>query len=524
MKIKHKLQQAATVYLTAFRGILLGMLLVMSLAGCDAARQGQVTADVTPQLTSNATLTHQPSSTTTARPSRYATRTPAQTTPEATAPAVATLGVEGKALDGLKITFWHVWSGQAGSVMQAMIDEYNRSNPWKVTVEASAFDSFASLEESFTAALSAGDPPSVLVAMDDQAQRWNSSGRALVDLAPYVVDPDWGMNASEQADFYPAFWQQGAAYEQTGGGRTLRQLSVPLHRFELVLYYNKTWAMELGYRQAPDTPGELSSQACGAARALSETGQNELGGLMLSTLPASTAGREIILYPEQLLGWIGMFGGEVLLPAGENYQFNTPEALRAFELLKDLRQEGCIYLSDSPTPQDDFARRQALFYLASTAELPDMRAAFLSAGNSDQWTILPFPADGGEPRPVAYGPSLVIPQTSLEQQVAAWTLLEWLVTPSNQARWVQAIGAYPTRLSTRELLEEATQADATWGTGLELLANAQAEPSHPSWGMVRWVMGDALAELMSAEFVFEQIPSLLETIDQVVAEVNNQVR
>ena len=80
--------------------------------------------------------------------------------------------------------------------------------------------------------------------------------------------------------------------------------------------------------------------------------------------------------------------------------------------------------------------------------------------------MIPFPTADGAANVVAYGPSLIIPQTNRLQQLAAWTLLEWLVYPPNQARWVQAVGAYPTRFSTTDLLESAISADPAWAAGI----------------------------------------------------------
>ncbi|OGO70005.1 MAG: hypothetical protein A2Z49_02890 [Chloroflexi bacterium RBG_19FT_COMBO_56_12] len=512
--------------LTAFRGIVLGALLVLALAACGYGQIEPPTQTVGPSQSVSpdaaSTLTPQPT-----RPaSRYVTRTPTSGPPQPTPTPVKTLDVLPEELSGQKITFWHPWQGQMSGVLQEMVDEYNRTNRWGVNVEIHTFDGFTSLEQAFDTALATSDPPSLVAAYDDRAQHWDQGGQALVNLQTYVGDPTWGLGAEEQADFYPAFWQQGTAYLQDRrGNMTSRQLSIPLHRSELVLFYNQSWAVELGHTDFPETPFELRSQVCKASHANRGTNTDEqTGGLMISSLPASTPGKEIILQPEQLLGWIGAFGGQVSLPEGAGYQFNTPEAQRALEFLKDLQQDGCVYLSDSSTPADEFAARKGLVYIASTADLPAIKAAFSALDSQDEWVMLPFPSANGAAGVVAYGPSLIIPQSSRLQELAAWTLLEWLVYPPNQAHWAQAAGAYPTRYSTLEFLDSAAAADPAWATGLELLPNALAEPPLGSWSVVRWMMGDALAELFSGGFSSEQIPGLLKSLDQLAAEINTQAR
>lgn len=514
-----------TVYLTSFRSFILGMLLVFLLAACREANNeaGNQTPVPSQVVATSARKTPAPSST--MSPGSQETHTPVSPEAAITPLAIQTLAVQPEDLAPQVITFWHPWSGQAGVELQKIIDQYNLTNPWQVTVVVESFSHFTSLEQAFESALAQGNPPSLLVAYDDILRHWDITLQGLVDLRPYIADPNWGMSSAEQADFYAEFWQQGTVYTQDSTDQKIRQLSIPFQRSEVVFYYNQSWAAEMGFAQPPKTPAELHDQACQMLNVQEGATEGLSGGIMLSTLPSSTSGREIILQPEQVLGWIKAFAGQAGWSESNGYQFNSPEALRAFEFLKDLGQKDCLYLSDSISPADDFAARRALLYLATTTDLPAVQAAFEAAGSRDEWVLLPFPAiDGVQQSVVAYGPSLIIPQTEEIQQVAAWTLLEWLVDPSNQARWVQAVGAYPTRLSTQKVLTEAMAADPHWAAGFQFLPGAQAEPSRPSWRVVRWMLGDALAELFSPAFSAAQIPTLLENLDQQASEVDHQVR
>jgi multiple sugar transport system substrate-binding protein len=524
MEEMRALNRGATTNLTLFWRLILGLVLLVSLAACDGNLDGQTAAPASPSETPSARTPITPRPSATDRPSGYVTRTPASTEPQATPTAVDTLAVRPEQLAGQEVAFWAVDTGQARSVLQKMVDEYNRSNVWDVTAKLVIFDSFSSLEQAFTAALEAGNPPGLLAAYDDRLQHWNLGGSALADLQPYLADPNWGWSPSEQADFYAEFWQQGTAYLPESTSRSAVQLSIPWLRSLLGLVYNQTWAKELGFANSPTTPAELRNQACQAAGRLDDADQDGQGGLMLSVIPGSTPGREMILSPEQFLGWVGAFGGQVELPEGAGYQFNTAEARRTLEFLQDLRQDKCLYLNPDSNPQADFAARQALLYIASSAELPAIQEALQAAGNQDEWAVLPFPSPNGEAGVVAFGPSLAIPQSNERRELAAWTLLKWLVEPDNQARWAQAVEAYPTRRSTLDALDRAARSDPQWGAGLSLLEQAQAEPSLPSWSVVRWMMGDALAQLFSASFTPDQIPDLLLNLDQQAAEVNNQVR
>ena len=91
--------------------------------------------------------------------------------------------------------------------MQAILDEFNRTNQWGITVQASAYEGFGRLDEAVESALLANTQPDVMVDYGYQARHWDGV-EALVDLTPYVNDPVWGLTSDEQADFYPSFWEE----------------------------------------------------------------------------------------------------------------------------------------------------------------------------------------------------------------------------------------------------------------------------------------------------------------------------
>ncbi len=88
-----------------------------------------------------------------------------------------------------------------------------------------------------------------------------------------------------------------------------------------MLFYNQTWAKELGFLAYPKTPAEFREQACAAAvsnntgRILERYGT---GGWLIDTDPLTT------------LSWLDAFGAQAL-PAeeGQEYTFNTPEGQAA---------------------------------------------------------------------------------------------------------------------------------------------------------------------------------------------------
>jgi ABC-type glycerol-3-phosphate transport system substrate-binding protein len=175
-------------------------------------------------------------------------------------------------------------------------------------------------------------------------------------------------------------------------------------------------------------------------------------------------------------------------------------------------------------PLSEFAARHALFIVGSLLDIPAQRQAFDQAGNPDEWTVIPFPSASGEPVVDAYGPSLLVSRSTPAQQLAAWLVVDWLVYPPNQARWVAANDAYPTRHSTLGFLSGTIDTDPQYADALDLLPYARSEPSSPSWSVMRWALNDVMAQLFDPGFTAGQIPSLLENLDQVASEIFNQVR
>ena len=199
-----------SAYLTPFLKLAPGLILLLGLLSCTHPRTPSDT--VTPDGTlGSLTPDAQTTAGTPARPARAPTSTATRTPiPTITAP-VSTLDVQSEDLSGLAITFWHPWGGAQGALLQDILDEFNRTNRWDITVEVTAFEGLDRLEDAVDAALIAGNLPDLLAAYNYQALHWDASGTVLVDLNEYAGDPAWGLSADEQADFLPAFWNQDIA-------------------------------------------------------------------------------------------------------------------------------------------------------------------------------------------------------------------------------------------------------------------------------------------------------------------------
>ncbi len=465
--------------------------LLAGLAGCQA-RLPQVTQTPTAGLPRAATVA--PSS------------TPTAALPATDTPPPPRIDVSSNQVRGVIIHFWHPWSGAAGKIIRQQVDEFNLSNPWNIVVVPESLSSYDRLDESVRAALVDDKALDLAAGFLYQAQAWDAV-HPLVDLQPYVEDAQWGLTAEERLDFYPVFWSQ----DVVDG----RRLGLPAQSSAQLLFYNTTWAKELGFRAPPATPEQFSQQACTAARANGSDmlAENDgTGGWIASSDYAV------------LLSWVYSSGGDVLRvpePGADQpaYQFDNPLIEEAFTSFKGMYDLGCIWFPEASDPASDFAARRGLFATGSLADIPYQAQVFNQAGSRDAWMVIPYPSAVAAPVTAVYGPSYVIFSSSPSRQLAAWLFLKWLLLPQNHARFVETGVSFPVRQAELSYLTGYQNRYPQWAAALELLPAARPEPSLPSWSTVRWAFNDAITQLFRSYFKLDQLPAMLSLLDRTAADL-----
>jgi ABC-type glycerol-3-phosphate transport system substrate-binding protein len=435
-----------------------------------------------------------------------ATSTP-KLSPTVTLQPTSAITIRPEELRGVIIRFWHPWSGSLGQVTERLVQEFNLTNQWGILVTAVPYPGYDALKNSLETSFQTSDAPQVTLGYLHQSLAWDKSHN-LVDLLPYVNDPQWGISSTEQADFYPLFWNQDVVDE--------RRLGIPAFRSGQLLLYNQSWAKELGFEQPPANPDQFMQQACAGSSANQRDNlpdNNGTGGWIISTDYSA------------MLGWIYAFGGDVLkVPepglSQSVYQFDTPQNEETFTFLRAAYQNSCAWLPESGDPENEFAHRLGLFSTASVLDLPYQEEAFHSANNQDQWTVLAFPSPVQRPAFDVYGPSYVLLPASAQQQLAAWLFVRWLSAPQQHARLVEASGALPVRKAALEYLKTYSGNHPQWTAAVELIPAARTEPPFQSWGQARFALGDAATQLFRSYFTIDQIPTLLGYLDAFVAELH----
>lgn len=396
-------------------------------------------------------------------------------------------------LKGLTVRAWHPWFGTEASLFESMVAEFNQQNQWGIQVQAMGQVSYGVLFERMKEAATGGDRPELVIGLPEQARTWDRDGY-VADLTPYLKDPTYGWSEEEVRDFPAPFWLQDAAGD--------RRLALPFQRTARFLLWNKTWAAELGYPEAPDTPDDFRTQACKATQTLTTdmvTDNDGMGGWLIDT-EAMTA-----------LSWMQAFEGGVM--EGDDYRFLTPNNIRAFTFLRKLQEDGCAWMAaPEADPLAAFASRRALFMTASLEQFPEISRAFAANGSTDQWVPLAFPGVTKDAL-VVYGSSLVMMKTSREAQLATWLFMEWLVSKENDARAARSTGLFPLRTSTVDQLGDYAASHPQWKMAVDLMPEGNIQPQLASWRTVRVMLGDGFTQMFRVSLPSGQVPAILAQME-----------
>lgn len=426
------------------------------------------------------------------------TRTPLPGPTSTLAPGSG-VGIPKEALKGVTIQAWIPWFGVDATLFESQVNEFNQSNEWGITVQSQTQHNYTELYNNVASSLLTSARPQLVIAFPEHALSWEHSGQ-VVDLTPYVDDPQYGLSADDMHDIPSVFWSQDAI----GGQR----LGVPAERTARILLYNVTWAGELGFIQPPQSSTDFRQQACRAHQAMltdSDRHNDGQGGWLVDTSAFT------------FLSWMSAFGGGVL--DGDSYRFLTPKNLAALTFVKQLYDDGCAWIAGSDTdPATAFAARKALFATASLEDLPDYSRAMASAGNTDDWTVLAFPGDE-QPGLIIYGASYVILKSTPEQQLASWLFVRWLLSPENQKKWVEVNGMFPLRNSALALLGDYQKSHPQWTEAVKLLPEAQMQPQLASWRQVRIMIGDGFDAMFKSNTPAGRVAEVLAIMETTARDI-----
>ena len=378
---------------------------------------------------------------------------------------------------GQQVTFWYQHTRERETALQELIAEYNENNEHGIVVKGEYAGAYSDIYNKMVVGIQGDALPSLVVAYQNQAMAYYRDG-GIVDVAPYMNSPKWGLSADEKSDFIQSFLEQ----DFIGGA----QVGFPPNRSLEVFYYNVDWLRELGFDSPPRTWDEFA-QMCRLARdnpfSRSEDKDRSLGFLIEAEA-------------SRLASLVFTRGGDLVDPTSSRYTIETPAMRGALSMLRGLMEDGSIELmGEEYGDQREFAAGQVLFILRSSSGLPFVTSA-VEDGLDFTWTVTYPPNEVEEPIINVYGASVSLCKTTPQQQLAAWLFIKWFTEPAQQARWVRASNCFPVRRSTASELGDYFEENARYKAAFELLDFGKSEPTLSGYQQVRRVLQEAMVEII----------------------------
>ena len=446
-----------------------------------------------------------PSGTATITPTRVklVTSTPSATATLTTVP----IKVQSASLKGTGVLLQHAWSGAARKALEDLVAKFNQSNPWGITATAEQVGDDQALYAQLEGQLAKGSYdalPNLILAAPEQIASLNDQESIITNLAPYLVDAQYGLTSAEKNAIPDIFWAQDRPLAEM-------QLGLPAQRNLAVLFYNLSWAQELGFSRPPATPDEFRLQACAAAKAVKDKGATDTSG---------TGGWVVNNDAETMMSWMYAFGG-VDLPQrpSQPYRFNTTGNQAAITFFYSLFNNDCAWVSRQETPYDYFAQRQALMYSGDLGDIAVQAKMSAHDSASDQWTVIPYPTTGKQPQVVAGGASYAILRHGDIPDLAAWLLARWLDQPENQAALSQASGWMPASTTAFASLQAYETTHPQWKEAVSWTSWIQPLPGIGSWQAARMVLSDAGWQVFHPKPTPDSPAALLDQLDHTVYDV-----
>ena len=335
-------------------------------------------------------------------------------------PTLATqlIKVDPTQLQGQNVEVWHSWLGETGIVFEDLAQTFNQSNPWGIIVTPVYKGNADLLRTDITDGINkTGQLPQLAITFNFEINRWINDRKVFVNYDDYLIDLTWGMNEFEKQNPYTIFIKSDQYLE--------KQWAIPAWRDARLLFYNQSWAKELGFKSPPASLDDFYEQSCASSNeyATDDDEENDgTGGWIIDTNFLTT------------ISWIKSNGGEIIDPIEKIYQFQTPEVRKTYQFLRNLYENNCSWISESTLPVNEFATRKGLFMAGDLSDIPFIIRELKQADNPDIWTIIPFPSENNEPVITVYGQSFALFTTTDAEQLAAWLFIKHVLSPENHAR------------------------------------------------------------------------------------------
>ncbi|MCE1254863.1 MAG: extracellular solute-binding protein [Anaerolineae bacterium] len=445
-------------------------------------------------------------------PVRLVSATP-QPSPTATQPPIT---IEPDKLNGSRILVWHSLAGESRQALEDLIKDFNQRNTWGIIASSAQMgDSktlFDLLESNLLVHNNDGLPNLILAAPEQIAGLSDHTG-AIINLNPYIADARYGLSQERVNDIAEAYWRQDS-------GLLTFQSGLPALRDMHVMFYNQTWANELGFKDTPTTLEGFKQQVCTAAKTVAGNKANDGTGGWIVTTDAET-----------LLSWMYAFGTlEMPTRATQPYNFKTASNEKMLAYLSDLFSGNCAWNSRLNSPYTYFANRQTLLYSGTLQDISIQTRVNEHLKSSDLWKVIPYPTSLDKPTLVTSGLSYAVVDGSATSagtssapgsatDLAAWLLASWLNQPEHMVKLSNASGMLPAGDSALQNMQNYKTQFPQWKEASGWLSRTQTTPGIGSWQAARLVLADAGWMVFNPKPTPDSPATVLDMLDRTIYDV-----
>jgi multiple sugar transport system substrate-binding protein len=387
---------------------------------------------------------------------------------------------------GATITYWHQYSPESaqGNTIAALIEEFNTTNEYGITVEGLFAGSYGDIAGAMDASIVSGELPNLVAGYANDAANY-AQDDVVVDLNTFYNDATWGFTEDDLGQLNQPVLD--AAVTSDGV-----RVAFPNQLSAQMLVVNQTLLAQAGIDAVPTTFAEFEAAACAVAALEGANGED-------------IQGYAIVQDSSEFESFVVAMGGSIFVDGA--YSFNNDTVIGALTFLQNLYNEGCAYVpSERFQNTADFAQGLNGMAMTSTAGFPFILGDFETAGLDHEWVATTLPAgDDAEGAALqVFEPSIIIIDSTPEEELASWLFLKFFASATSQLTWASSTGYFPTNTSVA-----LTDADFSanpalfpyFTAGLDTMNNPDiriySSPATASYSGVRGLVSEAVARVIS---------------------------
>jgi len=403
--------------------------------------------------------------------------------------AQSDMNYDGVDPSGQTVVYWHQYSDDSSQAetMTALIDDFNESNEYGITVEAIHQGSYSPIQDLMNTAILSGELPNLVAGYANAVAGWANEG-VVVDINLLLNSPQWGIPPDEQQNLnfdlldvnqldYPPFYGMRVAWANQNSLN--------------VFYTNLDIVESLGFeRRSPQTLAEFEEIACAA-------GASEL----YEGYPLDTG-------TSHFESFVAAHGGAIYDGDSDAYIFESDEVVATMELFTRILENNCAYLfAERYQNTGDFSIGVTPFAASSSAGIPFITWDAATAEMTDEWVVTAFPgAEDIGATIQLFVPSQAILTATPEAELATWLFVKYLARKDAQLAWSGATGYFSIRNDIEVTEADFTEPRMPYARFVEVSGilgdesvSVYSSPGLPSYSAVRGIVPNVIAEVVNGD-------------------------